>query len=139
MYTLKKSLGQQFLRDENISRKIVATVLDTRAFKETGDAPPLGDSPSGQLSESESCERVLNSVQNEVPGVRVLEVGPGAGALTKYLLEIEGLDFKAVELDEEKRLYLQQTWPLLQDNILHESNLHTTKPFEQTFTLSTHF
>src|SRR5258708_36656647 len=98
MYTLKKSLGQHFLRDENISRKIVATVLDTPAFKETGDAPPLGDSPSGQLSESESCERVLNSVQNEVPGMRGLEVGPGAGARTKCLLEIEGRGFKAGDL-----------------------------------------
>ncbi|HEX9509034.1 MAG TPA: 16S rRNA (adenine(1518)-N(6)/adenine(1519)-N(6))-dimethyltransferase RsmA [Puia sp.] len=139
MYTLKKSLGQHFLRDENISRKIVATVLDTPAFKETGDAPPLGDSPSGQLSESESCERVLNSVQNEVPGVRVLEVGPGAGALTKYLLEIEGLDFKAVELDEEKVLYLKKTWPVLQDKILHESILDIDKPFEGKFTVVGNF
>jgi 16S rRNA (adenine1518-N6/adenine1519-N6)-dimethyltransferase len=110
MYTLKKSLGQHFLRDENISRKIVATVLDTPAFKETGGR-------DGQL----------------------LEVGPGAGALTKYLLEIEGIDFKAVELDEEKVLYLQKTWPALQDKIIHRSILDIDKPFEGKFTVVGNF
>ena len=110
MYTLKKSLGQHFLRDENISRKIVATVLDTPAFKETGGR-------GGQL----------------------LEVGPGAGALTKYLLEVEGLDFKAVELDEEKVLYLKNTWPVLQDKVLHESILDLHKPFAGKFTVVGNF
>ena len=32
----------------------------------------------------------------------LLEVGPGGGALTKYLLEIPSIDFKCVELDHEK-------------------------------------
>ena len=31
----------------------------------------------------------------------VLEVGPGMGVLTKYLLQEDGLDFRAVEIDEE--------------------------------------
>lgn len=103
MYTLKKSLGQHFLRDENISRKIVASVLDT---------------PHGP---------------------RLLEVGPGAGALTKYLLEIEGIDFKAVELDEEKVLYLKKTWPVLQDKILHMSILDMDQPFGEKFTVIGNF
>ena len=81
MYTLKKSLGQHFLRDENISRKIVATL-------------------------------------QEHPFTQLLEVGPGAGALTKYLLEIEGIDLKAVELDDEKVQYLLTTWPALKGKIL---------------------
>jgi 16S rRNA (adenine1518-N6/adenine1519-N6)-dimethyltransferase len=36
---------------------------------------------------------------------KLLEVGPGAGALTKYLLQLKGVDFKAVELDDEKVHY----------------------------------
>ena len=64
MYRLKKSLGQHFLKDENICRKIVAA-LKEQTF------------------------------------TQLLEVGPGGGALTKYLLQFRNVDFKAVELDDE--------------------------------------
>jgi len=102
MYTLKKSLGQHFLRDENISRKIIAT---------------LKEHPFSQL----------------------LEVGPGAGALTKYILEMEGIEFRAVELDEEKSLYLEKTWPVLQGKILRGSILEIDRPFEGKFTVVGNF
>jgi len=105
MYTLKKSLGQHFLRDENIARKIVDSVRDRL--------------PGGSLSAP--C---------------LLEVGPGAGALTKYLLEIEGADLKAVELDEEKIRFLEKTWPALQGKILHASILEMGKPFDGKRTYS---
>lgn len=102
MYTLKKSLGQHFLRDENISRKIVATL-------------------------------------QEHPFTQLLEVGPGAGALTKYLLEIEGIDLKAVELDDEKVQFLKTSWPALQGKILEGSILDMKQPFEGRFTVVGNF
>jgi len=100
MYTLKKSLGQHFLRDENISRKIIAALR----------------------------ERAVT---------QLLEVGPGAGALTKHLLELEGIQFKAVELDEEKVRYLQATWPGI--TVIHASILDIEKPFEGKFTVIGNF
>jgi 16S rRNA (adenine1518-N6/adenine1519-N6)-dimethyltransferase len=102
MYTLKKSLGQHFLKDENICRKIVAA-LQQQSFKQ------------------------------------LLEVGPGGGALTKYLLEIKGTDFKAVELDEEKIEYLLVTYPELKGRIIHQSFLDIEKPFEGKFTVVGNF
>jgi 16S rRNA (adenine1518-N6/adenine1519-N6)-dimethyltransferase len=102
MYTLKKSLGQHFLKDENISRKIVAA---------------LQERPFDQL----------------------LEIGPGGGALTKYLLGIEPIDFKAVELDEEKIAYLQKEYPLLKGKIIHQSFLDMEKPFQGKFTVVGNF
>lgn len=102
MYTLKKSLGQHFLKDENICRKIVAA---------------LQQRPFWQL----------------------LEVGPGGGALTKYLLGIENIDFKAVELDEEKIVFLLKTYPLLKEKIIHRSFLDIEKPFEGRFTVVGNF
>src|SRR5882757_111406 len=105
MYTLKKSLGQHFLRDENISRKIVASLRETLPTE----------------------------------GARLLEVGPGAGALTKYLIEIEGVDFKAVELDDEKVTYLEKTWPVLAGKIIHQSILDMDRPFEGKFTVIGNF
>lgn len=102
MYSLKKSLGQHFLRDENISKKIVAALL-------------------------------------EHPFARLLEVGPGGGALTKYLMTLEGIDFKAVELDEEKIGYLETTWPALRGKILPGSILDLQKPFDDKFTVIGNF
>ncbi len=105
MYTLKKSLGQHFLRDENISRKIVASLRE---------ALPAEDA-------------------------RLLEVGPGAGALTKYLIEIQNIDFKAVELDEEKVVHLQKTFPSLAGKLLHQSILDMDIPFDAPFTVIGNF
>jgi len=102
MYTLKKSLGQHFLKDENICRKIVAAL-------------------------------------QEHPYDCLLEVGPGGGALTKYLVQLPGIDFKAVELDEEKVNYLLQTYPVLQDKIIHQSFLDIDQPFNQPFTIVGNF
>ena len=102
MYTLKKSLGQHFLKDENICRKIVASL-------------------------------------QQHPFTQLLEVGPGGGALTKYLLELKGVDFKAVELDEEKVQYLLHTYPALAGKIIHQSFLDIDKPFTGKFTVVGNF
>jgi 16S rRNA (adenine1518-N6/adenine1519-N6)-dimethyltransferase len=102
MYTLKKSLGQHFLKDENICRKIVA---------ELGAAP----------------------------FERLLEVGPGGGALTKYLLELPGIDFKAVEVDDEKVEFLQKTYPAIAGKLIHKSFLNIDAPFTEPFTVVGNF
>ena len=102
MYTLKKSLGQHFLKDETISRKIVEELQRT------------------------SFERLL-------------EVGPGGGAITKYLKEIPGIDFKAVEFDEEKVAWLLQTYPDLAGKIIHADFLKISPPFSDSFTVVGNF
>lgn len=98
MYTLKKSLGQHFLKDENVCRKIVDAL-------------------------------------QQHPFTQLVEVGPGGGALTKYLLQIDNIGFKAVELDDEKVEYLKQTYPQLEDKIIHQSILDIEKPFTGKFTV----
>ncbi|MDB5222163.1 MAG: rsmA [Chitinophagaceae bacterium] len=102
MYTLKKSLGQHFLKDENIIKKIV-DALQQHPFK------------------------------------NLLEVGPGGGALTKHLIQIPGVDFKAVELDEEKVDFLMGKYPTLKDKIIHKSFLQIDRPFDEPFTVIGNF
>lgn len=70
---------------------------------------------------------------------RLLEVGPGAGALTKHLMKLPGIEFKAVELDEEKVDYLLHTYPVLKDKIIHKSFLEINKPFDQSFAVIGNF
>lgn len=102
MYTLKKSLGQHFLKDENIIKKIV-DALHQNTFK------------------------------------NLLEVGPGGGALTKDLIKIPDINFKAVELDEEKVNFLIKNYPDLQDKIIHKSFLQIDRPFDEPFTVIGNF
>lgn len=49
---------------------------------------------------------------------KVLEIGPGMGMLTKYLLE-KPVELYAVELDTEAVLYLQRHYPQLINKIVH--------------------
>ncbi|MEO5946987.1 MAG: 16S rRNA (adenine(1518)-N(6)/adenine(1519)-N(6))-dimethyltransferase RsmA [Chitinophagaceae bacterium] len=102
MYTLKKSLGQHFLKDENICRKIVSA-LEERTFNQ------------------------------------LLEVGPGGGALTKYLLKLSNVDFKAVELDDEKVAFLENTFPEIKHKIIHKNFLEIEQPFQGKFTVIGNF
>ena len=70
---------------------------------------------------------------------RLVEVGPGAGAITKYILQKSGFDFKAVELDDEKVAYLEKTFPSIKGKIVHESILDCAPPFLEPFTVVGNF
>jgi 16S rRNA (adenine1518-N6/adenine1519-N6)-dimethyltransferase len=69
----------------------------------------------------------------------LLEVGPGGGALTKHLIKTPGVNFKAVELDDEKTAYLKKTYPVLKDRIISQSFLDIDAPFEEPFTVIGNF
>ena len=75
----------------------------------------------------------------EKPFDRLLEVGPGGGALTKHLIKKPGIHFKAVELDQEKVDYLLSNHPELNENLIHKSFLDISKPFDEPFTLIGNF
>ncbi|MBE2288613.1 MAG: ribosomal RNA small subunit methyltransferase A [Chitinophagaceae bacterium] len=102
MYTLKKSLGQHFLHDENMCKKIVGFVTRTE-------------------------------------GMQLLEVGPGGGAITKYLLDWEGVQYKAIEVDREKVEYLNKTYPAINGKIILNDILKADVPFEGQFSVIGNF
>ena len=79
------------------------------------------------------------SVLQQKPFSQLLEVGPGGGALTKYLFPLKDIDFKAVELDEEKVEFLIKTYPELNGKIIHQSFLDIEKPFNGKFTVVGNF
>jgi 16S rRNA (adenine1518-N6/adenine1519-N6)-dimethyltransferase len=70
---------------------------------------------------------------------QLLEVGPGAGALTQHIMELPLKAFKAVELDREKVAYLLHTYPTLEGKLINEDFLETGIPFEGQFTLVGNF
>ena len=76
----KKNLGQHFLTDLSIARRIADTV-------------------------------------DAYPDIPVLEIGPGMGVLTQYLVT-KDREVKAVEIDSESVAYLHANFPKLRDNII---------------------
>lgn len=90
------------------------------------------------LNDEAISEKIVAALQ-EYPFTNLLEVGPGGGALTKYLLQIPNLNFKAVELDEEKINFLKTSYPQLGDKIIHQSILDMEPPFGEPFTVIGNF
>ncbi len=71
--------------------------------------------------------------------VRVLEVGPGGGALTRWLLENDKIDLKAVEVDREKVDYLLSVFPELAGKLIYGDFLKLDPPFAGNFHLIGNF
>lgn len=95
----KKALGQHFLVDLPVARRIV-------------DALAAPGSPTLCPDNASHAQSVISSeVEKSGTGGRgntvdVLEIGPGMGVLTRYLLQRPELNLKMVELDSESVQYL---------------------------------
>ena len=63
------------------------------------------------------AENIAKSLQLGHQYDKVLEVGPGRGMLTKYLLQLPQELF-AVEADKDMVLYLQKHYPMLSDHLI---------------------
>ena len=68
------------------------------------------------LKNEDIARRIAEAVRT--PDAHVLEIGPGMGVLTQYLLQQPFADLSVVELDEESVAYLQQHFPQLGDNLI---------------------
>ena len=93
---------------------------------------------SAFLKDENICRKIVSALQQH-SFTQLLEVGPGGGALTKYLLELKGTRFKAVELDDEKVEYLLKIFPQLQGKIIHENFLDIESPYKGKFTVVGNF
>jgi len=71
----------------------------------------------------------------------VLEIGPGMGVLTKYLIEQGYENFNVVEIDRESVEYLQQHYPALREHIWSKDflALDLAGLFEQNLTIIGNF
>lgn len=81
----KKHLGQNFLTDTNIAKKIADT-LSLKGYD------------------------------------KILEIGPGMGVLTQFLL-LKETEVFVIEIDKESVIYLENHYPKLQEHIIAEDFL----------------
>ncbi|MEY2646114.1 MAG: hypothetical protein RL158_90 [Bacteroidota bacterium] len=84
------------------------------------------------------CEKI-RAVLLEEPIEQLVEVGPGAGALTEFIYKIPTHSYKAIELDTEKVNYLLHAYPDLAGKLINEDFLETAIPFEGSFVLVGNF
>lgn len=97
----KKFLGQHFLTDESIAKRIVESL-----------------SPQSRS---------------------VIEIGPGMGVLTKYLINRVDTDFHVIEIDHESVVYLHDHYPSLHVIEGDFLRLDLTTLFHDTFAVIGNF
>lgn len=90
------------------------------------------------LKDEKVILRIIDSLK-VTPFKNLLEVGPGGGALTKHLVKINDIEFKAVELDDEKSVSLLKTFPSLKGHLINGSILDMERPFDEPFTIIGNF
>jgi 16S rRNA (adenine1518-N6/adenine1519-N6)-dimethyltransferase len=101
----KKKLGQHFLKNEDIAKKIVDGLTRTSEYK------------------------------------YVLEVGPGMGVLTKYLIEKPYYETFVIDIDTESIRYLKVNFPSLEKKIIEGDflKLDFDKLFDGSFAVIGNF
>ncbi|MFT4073183.1 MAG: 16S rRNA (adenine(1518)-N(6)/adenine(1519)-N(6))-dimethyltransferase RsmA [Dysgonamonadaceae bacterium] len=68
------------------------------------------------LKDLQIAQRIADTL-DDFSGMPILEIGPGMGVLTQFLLKKEG-ELKVVEIDRESVPYLQERFPELTNNII---------------------
>lgn len=69
------------------------------------------------LTDLSVAQKIASSLETE-GGASVLEIGPGMGVLTQYLLERKDIDFRAVEIDRESVDYLLVNFPSIRGKLI---------------------
>ena len=69
------------------------------------------------LTDMSICQRIADAVSVDDKKKKLVEVGPGMGALTQYLLKREDLDTHVIEIDRESVAYLKENFKELDGKI----------------------
>ena len=96
----KKFLGQHFLTDLTVAQKIA------------NQAYPQQCSTDGHR-QSDRAKLFTREGKGENNPIQVLEVGPGMGVLTQFLLKDPNIQLTAIEIDRESVAYLKEWYPEL--------------------------
>ena len=121
----KKALGQHFLTDQKIAKAIV----DALRFLD------FARNDKSSVISTKVADRMEKSPMD------VLEVGPGMGVLTQYLLEREDVDLRLVEIDTESVEYLLTHFAGIQGRLMEADflTLKLEKIFPEQFAVIGNF
>lgn len=90
------------------------------------------------LTDLTIAQRIVDSLSGGLP---VIEVGPGMGVLTQYLVQKPDMDLKLIEIDTESVEYLHAHYPALKNRIIEGDflRLELTELFPEPFAVIGNF
>lgn len=92
------------------------------------------------LKDQHIAHKIVESLEIKEQGLDVLEIGPGTGVLTRYLLE-KNITLKVAEIDRDSVAYLKEHYPQLDNRILEGDILQSdwNVIFNSTFSIIGNF
>ena len=78
------------------------------------------------LTDQGAARSIVDALSADSPVRDVLEIGPGTGVLTRYLIERPDIDLKMVEIDSESVEYLLTHLPGMQGKLLQADFLRVS-------------
>jgi 16S rRNA (adenine1518-N6/adenine1519-N6)-dimethyltransferase len=75
------------------------------------------------LKDQHIAAKIVQSLTLHGEYQQLLEIGPGTGVLTQFLIDFKEVDLYLIELDQESVDYLHRRFPALQHKILHQDFL----------------
>lgn len=87
------------------------------------------------LKDEGIAKDIVESLSSNATYKKVLEIGPGMGVLTKYLLQKTNYETTIIDIDRESIEYLKKEFPLLEERIISADFLKfdlrsfSTEPF----------
>lgn len=71
------------------------------------------------LTDKNIAEKIVNSLIHDAEYDKVLEVGPGMGVLSDFLLQKKNFETYLIDIDTESYLFLQKKYPDLGEKLLN--------------------
>ena len=93
------------------------------------------------LTDKNIAQKIVNSLQSIYLYDKVLEVGPGMGVLSDFLLEKSEYQTYLIDIDTESFLFLQKKYPHLGDKLINDDflNLDFKSVFPSSFAIIGNF
>ncbi|UKJ08466.1 16S rRNA (adenine(1518)-N(6)/adenine(1519)-N(6))-dimethyltransferase RsmA [Solitalea lacus] len=93
------------------------------------------------LTDKNIAQKIVESLRPEIGFSEVLEVGPGMGVLTDFLVKKTEYKTSLIDIDGESIEFLHKKYPELKDRIIHGDFLEMdfSKVFQQQFAIIGNF
>jgi 16S rRNA (adenine1518-N6/adenine1519-N6)-dimethyltransferase len=88
------------------------------AHRKTNKVRPKKSLGQHFLHDLNVAERIVGALKSKSAPQQVLEIGPGMGVLTQFLIPREQSQLKVIEIDRDSVAYLKNNYPSLKGNII---------------------
>jgi 16S rRNA (adenine1518-N6/adenine1519-N6)-dimethyltransferase len=125
------------------NKNIYLFLVDWRmcADRKTNKVRPKKSLGQHFLHDLNVAQRIVASLKESSSEHQVLEIGPGMGVLTQFLIKNNHIDLRVIEIDRDSVAYLKTNFPPLRDRIIEGDflKLNLTEIFPGNFSVIGNF